>query len=344
MEMSDSPERKRMDMEIVDANEVVAKVSKETLKSLLYMVAGKPDSNIKLFRARIRIQPSDIVELNDMIQQKLSNHDVAAAITTVSVNYLSDEIEQYGVWAEFVEHKWNTHKETESITVKWDFIVKLPLYQLPQRHTVVVKIASKITPLHVMQAMFSKDPDEMENLDSEIAPCVCRIDFINHVLSDEIMRIVEQWHKARIKPLYDPTYEKFLKKHKTAIARTIHYSIPFFATTFAAGVLNKYVATTYATTASLTVGILKEFMFWLLGSAVVIAFMLQIGRWIASSAFDAINSYGEHAIFDFTNGDKNRQNKLEQKNKDAIKKFSYSVAEATIVNLISAAVTYLLFK
>lgn len=342
--MSDLHEKRHPDMEIVEADEVVAKVSKESLKALLYLTAGKPDSYIKLFHGPICIQPNDIIELNDLIQQKLGNHDVQAAITTVNINYSKDEIEQFGIWAEFVEHQWNTHKETETLTIKWDFLVKLPLYKLPQRHTVVLKIASKLTPLHFMQAMFSQDPDELENLESEMAPVVCRIDFINHILSDELMRIIEQWHKARIKPLYDPSYEKYIEKHKNTIARVIHYSIPFFVTAVAAGVLNKYVSDAYLDTSSITIGIMKEFMFWLLGSGIAIAFMNLVGRWIATQVFDAIGSYGVHAVLVFTNGDKNKQRKLEQKNKVTIRKITWNVAKAVALDVISFLVTYLLFR
>lgn len=342
--MADLIENGHVDMDIVSASEVVAKVPKETLKALLYMVAGKPDSYIKLFRDPLCIQSSDIVELNSLIQQKLQNHDVQAAITTVNISYFKGEIEQYGVWAEFVEHQWNTHKETESITVKWDFLVKLPLYVLPQRHTVVLKITSKLNPLHLLQAMFSGDPDELENLESESAPVVCRIDFINHVLSDELMRIVENWHKSRIQPLFNPTFAKTLSKYDTTIARIIHYSFPFFSTILMAGILNKVLAVNYLGASVITIDVMKVFMLWLLGSGAVVAFMAQLGKWVATQSYESIEGYGNHAVFDFTNGDKNRQRRLEQQNKESMTKFLLSFIGAVVVNIISSVITIYLFR
>lgn len=342
--MNSLPDKNRMEMDLTSASDVVAKVPKETLKALLYMVAGKPDSNIKLFFDPIRIKPSDILDLNDSIQEKLQNHSIEAGITSVTVNYTQNEVEQYGIWAEFVEHKWNTSKETESITVKWDFLVKLPQFPIPQRHTVVVKVSSRLTPLHLFQAMFSQDSEDSEKLETEVAPVVCRIDFINHILSDELMRIVNEWHKALIKPTFNPKYADFLEKHNTTIARFIHYSLPFFCTAVAAGVLNKFIVANYPATTSINIEIMKNFMYWLLGSGVVIAFVSQVGKWIASEAYEAIENYGKHAVFDFTNGDKNRQSKLEQENKDSISKFLLNFSEATIINIASSVITFFLFQ
>ncbi len=343
--MSELSGKDHDDMEIIGADDIVAKVPKESMKALLYMLAGKPDSNIKLFHDPICITPADVIELNNLIQEKLTNHSVEAAITTVNIVYAEDEIEQYGIWAEFVDHHWSTHKETESITVKWDFFVNLPAYKLPQRHTVVLKIASELTPLHVMQAVFSKDPDEIEKLESEVAPVVCRIDFINHVLSDELMRIIENWHKALIKPLFNYSSARFLSKHRDTIARVIHYSIPFFATIIAAGILNKYVSTVYQPNIQVSIGAMKSFMFWLLGSAVGITFLNQtLGHWLGSKAYNAIEHYGSHSIFDFTNGDKNKRKKLEQKNKSSLRNLFFSISGAIVINLISSIIAYFLFR
>jgi hypothetical protein len=342
--MSESRNRNEKRLEAREAEGVVAKLPKESLKSLLYMVAGKPDSSIKLFRDPILVTPNDIIELNELIQEKLNNHSVEATITTVNITYVDDEIEQYGVWAEFVEHRWSTHKVTESLTVKWDFLVTLPSYGLPQRHTVVLKIASELTPLHFMQAMFSNDPDEVEKLEVDVAPVVCRIDFINHILSDELMRIVEGWHKSRIKPLQSTPY-KYLDDNKSSIARIVHYSIPFFATLIVAGILHKYMLINYQGTAQITIGIMKEFMFWLLGSYLIIVFSNQtLGHWLGSRIYTAIDKYGEHAIFDFTNGDKNKQREVEQNNRNSIKQFVSSLIGTIAIDIISSVAVYFLFK
>jgi hypothetical protein len=339
--MQNIPEPK----EIKDNNpeRLYAGIKKDDLKALYYLMAGKPDSNIKLFHDPISIEPNDIIELNDNIQEKLQNHNVDAGTTTVTINYTSNETEQFGIWAEFITHKWNTYKEIEEITIKWDFLVSLPTYKFPQRHTIVLKVSSRLTPLHLFQAMFSNDSDDLENIENEIAPVICRIDFINHVLSDELMSIVENWIKSRIKPLFDPVFGQILENHKAGIARFLHYSIPIFITILAAGVLNKIVNSCFIGNTPVTVNELKIFMFWLLGSGVVIFIFVQIGFWIGSRAYKSIESYGEHCVFNFTNGDKNKHLRLAKNNKRSVIQIISSIVLNFIINISASIVSYFLF-
>ena len=321
-----------------------AGIRKDDLKALFYLMAGKPDSNIKLFYDPICIEPNDILELNESIQEKLMNHSVEVATTSIIIHYTSNESEIFGIWAEFTNHKWNTHKEIEAITIKWDFMVNFPQYAIPQRHTLLVKISSRLTPLHLLQAMLSNDSDDLENVENEMAPVVCRVDFINHILSDELIIIVENWIKSRIKPQFNPKISPFLKKHKTGIARILHYSIPIFLTFLVAGILDKIIQNNLVETAIVTIKDLKIFMFWLLGSGIGIFTSLQIGHWIAYRTYQSIEQYGEHCVFNFTNGDKNKHQKIEEKNKKYIVNILINIVSDFSINLIVTLISIFLFK
>ncbi len=331
-------------IDIPKDDELTASLSRENVKSLLYMIAGKPDSNIKLFSEIVQIQPQDIIDLNDKIQEKLKNHDIEAAITSVNITYKNNEIEQFNIWDEFLNHKWNVQKETNSITLKWDFLIRIPSYPIPQRHTVIVKVSSKLTPMHLLHALFSDDPEAIENLENETAPIVCRIDFINHVLNDELMQIVENWQKTLKMPLDDIPHIKLFKKNKTKIARIIHYSIPLFISFVAAGILNKFILiNTSLLNKPITVETMKYFMYWLLGSCIAIMFMTQIGKSIANRVYQAIKEYGDFSVFNFTKGDKNHIDKLENKNERALKKIYNDLLIPLLINIISSIIIYYLF-
>ncbi|TRO81106.1 hypothetical protein [Trichloromonas acetexigens] len=214
------------DKGIPEIGKIISSMPKETLKSLLYLAAGKHDSNTKLFKRPIVINNNDISELNDLVQQKLTQHQTPVSLVNVAISYKANRSVSFGTWKEFEQYKWNIPDVVEHINIKWDFFVKWPTYAIPQRHTLSVKIVSKLNPMQMMQALFSKDPDEMEDIELNLAPVVCRVDFIDHLLSEELINIVKKWVEARREPDFITTRNSFLKKNKTSIARAIHHSIP----------------------------------------------------------------------------------------------------------------------
>src|SRR5690606_15814333 len=117
----------------------ISEYSKEDLKALLYLAVGKQDSNIKLFTEDIIINVSDLKELNSMIQEKLQHYDTTASISTVDIILEKKRAIQFGLWKEFCDFDWNIVEPTQSMLLKWDFLIKLPSYEAPQRHTISVK-------------------------------------------------------------------------------------------------------------------------------------------------------------------------------------------------------------
>ena len=129
--------------EISTIGKAISTLPKESLKSLLYLAAGRQDSNYRLFGKPIFIDISDILELNERIQEKLSHYETIG-IVSVDIMYEKNKAEQFGTWAEFETHNWKTSNEINSLMVRWDFMYKLPDYVIPQRHTLTVKLQSKM--------------------------------------------------------------------------------------------------------------------------------------------------------------------------------------------------------
>ena len=137
------------------ADEVIASIPREALKAMFYMFAGKPDSIVKIFDRRIVIKIEDIEELNLRIKEKLENHRIEGVLTSVDIGYENNKIDQLSSWDEFASKNWNIADVTDHILVKWDFLIKLPQYPIPQRHTLVVRLSSGIDPSASWQKCYS---------------------------------------------------------------------------------------------------------------------------------------------------------------------------------------------
>ena len=50
---------------------------------------------------------------------------------------------------------------------------------------------------------------------------MCRVDFIDHLMSEELINIVEKWVEARKQPEFITPSKTFFKMHKDKIASTM---------------------------------------------------------------------------------------------------------------------------
>jgi len=336
-EQKNSPgqSEKRMDIAAKTSNPIL---TPEQLKSFFYLAAGKLDSNIKIFNRKIVIDENDLIELNDLIQEKLRNHDTTASVASINISFRKNKIKQFGAWGEFTKSNWKIPEVIEGITVIWDFLVKLPQYTQPQRHTLTVKITANANPAVFFSAMLSGNINEIDSVELRHSPVVCQVDFINHLLSDELLSIVDKWVESRKTSASDGKIKKWIQKHGRVFSDLISYSVPLFITVTSLSILYGYEKSIDGTELSVT--IMMYCMYWLLLSIVSIFGFAKISNRLAHYSFRAISEYGDFLIFNITNGDKNEQAEVDRKNKKEFRKFIFGACTALLINIVSTIITY----
>ncbi|MBC1215343.1 hypothetical protein GNE08_14065, partial [Trichormus variabilis ARAD] len=156
-------------------------ISLDDFKSLFYQLNAKPDTEIRLLPGKKTVELADISNINEQIQAKLRNHDVAASIGSINFILSNKKIKDYSTWAEFEREKWNTINERiKTLTIHWDIAIKLPQYSLPQRHSIRLRIGSNIPPKDIFQLIFTSD--NIQEIMEAKTPSVCKIDFINNII------------------------------------------------------------------------------------------------------------------------------------------------------------------
>lgn len=316
-------------------------LTKEQLKSFFYLAAGKLDSNIKIFKKQIIITGDDLTELNTLIQEKLKNHNTTASVTSINVSFDKNKMTQFGVWKEFIDSNWKIPEIIENITMVWDFLVILPHYTQPQRHTLTVKITADTNFATILPALLSGNITEIDTVELKHSPVVCQVDFINHLLSDELINIVERWVEGRKIAQAETKTKKWIQKNKRFFADLINYSIPIFITLASLSILHSYGK---KINDILTVNIMLNFMYWLLLSIVGVLGSAKMSNRLAHYIFRAISEYGDFLIFNITNGDKNKQYEIDNKNKKEFRKFLFGTIGGLTINIIAALISYIILK
>jgi hypothetical protein len=327
---------------LVSAEEVLGSMPKETLKSLLYMAAGRPDSNYRSFRIPIMTSAEDVHDLDVRIREKLAHYDSASTVS-VDIMYEKGRALHFGTWAEFQDHNWDNSRVTKSVTIRWDFMFTMPNYTIPQRHTLTVKLISGLDPLHVLQALTSKDPEDLTALEYEAAPIIARVDFISHLLGDELLNIVEEWVRSRPKAVFREGWRRWMRKMRGWLARCLHYSIPGVTALVVAGVLHWH-GSMYSRSEPITIEIVQKALYWILLLMVSLPVTYTLGRYLAARAYHALEAYGDHFLFCFTSGDQNKHKTVQGHNRKALSRVAISSLIAILLNIIGAAVAWFLFS
>lgn len=241
---------------------------------------------------------------------------------------------EFGGWAEFEAFRWTTPKVTKELRLRWNFLLAVQGYELPQQHALIVKLCSDAKPIELLQAMLSKHPAEDDGAHMNFAPTVVRVDFISHTIGQELISVVEQWNESLARPEARTGFFIDIDKHKEKIAAFIDYSTPVLFALASIGVLRKiYPSSEFST--PLTVGVGVGLMNWLICSLIAIYLSDKVSSLLAKSTYQAIDKYGMYSMFRMTNGDENRGQKIAKANKKQIRKFFVSTSFSFLLNVVS---------
>lgn len=197
----------------------------DTFKSIYYWANAKPDTQIKFFRERKKIELSDIYDLNQRVNQKLQTHNIETYIVSLNFILRGGNVKEYSSWAEFQRENWNTiNQRIECINLTWDLTFSIPNFAIPQRHTLKVRIGNAIPPKDMFQIMFTSD-EPSELMESQ-AEGLVKVDFINQVLATELIQRVANWQEGLNDVYKRESSIRFIENKEKYIRSFIEYLIP----------------------------------------------------------------------------------------------------------------------
>lgn len=311
---------------------MVAAIPKDQLRSMFYLFAGKPDSRIKVFETPVFLKPADIVELNECVVRKLKTHSIDASITSVTVGYVGAGISEFGAWAEFQAHHWQEPEKVEEIVLKWDFLVNIEQYSVPQRHTLLFRVSTDMKPGKLLQLLSSGNSDEFDQVDMFTAPAFCRVDFINAQLSKELLNVVSDWYSCRLSPQLIPSVYYWFKQRRQTVAELLdHWFVLSWAlllSSFFLFAANRW----YQNVVPVHIGMVSCFL-----ALFSLRPISRLARVIAGKVFDALkNLEGSRVVFEFTSGDKKRIAELRDENAKQGRSFVGAAMWNIVLNFVAS--------
>lgn len=288
-----------------DAN-IVTKENIQNASALLALLNGKSDSICKIFNKEIVVTILQIKKLNELIHEKLLLHSVSDIITVIDVALSDKKVLTFKSWLEFEVCDFALYSASiNSIFIQWDFLVSLN-YKLPQRHTVSVRISSSPKPSDFFKVILNGGLDDDNEIEMKMHTTVCKVDFVNNTLAEELINVVEKWNDiAESAVSKKGKLTQFLYNHNTTFARIMEVCF------MASSMLVLAISAKYAMSKNLII-ISNELLFFSLLAILPLNYFLQkISMSFGKSIYQKFGNLMDVHIFDITEGDKKRNKKID---------------------------------
>lgn len=282
-------------------------------KAVYQAMTAKHDCKSRIFPRNVKIRMEDILDLNDRVITKLKNYTEVGFSIAVNVSFVGRQTIEFSSWQEFEEHKWNESNAVNSITIIWEFNALLPHYTVPQKHILVVKMTDGLRPEEILNIVFAGKLENIQDIEQQMYPVVARVDFINYILGDELINIVERWNSGLQLQEDEPAYVRKIRKHKRKIAFFLNYLTDLVILITAIKiVLSHLYKFQMQTISELTFENISELV-WLIGSFVMIFILIdKISVWLSNTFFKTWGMEKECHVFEINKGDEQIQKKLEK--------------------------------
>jgi hypothetical protein len=315
--------------QIVSAKDASRGFSLEDFKAMYFVINAKPDSDIKIFEKEKRVSLDDLIELNNRIQEKARNHEIATSLSRVTINYSNNRTIEYSLWQDFLDSHFDISPNTEAISLVWEMNIIIPGFSVPQPHTVKLRIGSPLKPTEMFHVMMSSDYHEVKN---EMAHTVCTIDFVNAVICNEFFTIISEWHEALPNVLPKNKLLKYLSDHPR---RFFEATKLFFLLGGLLVVLSIIHLILQQPNVQMNSCIFVERLFQFFAYAYLAIYIsLLVGRMFAKWIQDNIDSIDDYPIFSLTKGDKNKIDEVTKKNKSLLNEILIKLLVSLIILLL----------
>jgi len=330
------------DSEFSQAESIVSKdsdvvASLDNVKAFFYLYNAKPDTEIRFLKDGKIVGLADIRSIEERVAAKLGNHDVLGQTVAIAFTLSSTKLKEFSTWAEFEREQWSTvNEKVESLAISWNVLIRLPQYKSPQTHSMKLRIGNSIPPKDLFQLLLTSD-DVSEVMEAR-SPGVCKVDFINAIVANELLFIVDEWYKGLRKSPEPDTVQRFLRKHGKTASQAIRLFSPLLLLS---------IACTYTDHLYLVLGVDQELSIDNLQRSLVFllaVFMLGsfFGSIIEKSIDRKIDKLEEYPSFLISKGDENAVEEFQRKNKKLTSQIFSRILWLLFSIPISSAIKFLI--
>lgn len=315
-------------------------------KAVYQAMTAKHDCKSRIFSRKVKVKLEDIIDLNEHVTDKLRNYQDAGFSICATASFVGHKTIEFSSWQEFINHRWTESDAINSVTIIWEFNAVLPQYGVPQKHVLVVKIADGLKPEEMLNVVFAGKLENIEEIEKQMYPVVARVDFINYVLGDELLNIVEEWNRGlEAQDGEDYIFPKFCVENRRKFAYAFNYVTNIVTLVCCIKIIVYFLKSYGVTTISeLTISNICQ-VIWASGIlALGYIFINKISQWLANIFYRVLGEETMTHVFCLNKGDKNIQKRIDKEiHKSKIFVFG-SIFGTFILNLACSIICAIIVK
>lgn len=320
----------------------------KNFQTMFYMLTGKPDSKSKVYNKDVCIDLDSIDDLNDRITRKFKSHyDHKQSTISISIHIVFDDKRSlnFSGWDEYKKNKITNPSPIRNITIIWDSLLKLPEYNVPQRHKLTVKLSDGMRPQELLNLVFSGKIEEVEDISID-SPIVASVDFIDQQIGDELLNIVGEWvNTILINERKEEKFFNLLIKHKRKIAYFLNWLTTIIAVGCLFWILRSSILVYHDSLLSeIKVTVLANWLSIIFIGFIFCFFIYRISYYLSNNIFRILELHGDTHAFNITNGDKNEIDSIKQENAGSWKKICKSFMFTIFINIICGVISTLIIN
>lgn len=298
------------DVAVIGESSNSTQVSIQTLQGIYNELTGKSEQVGKSYNKAIRVQFSDIEQLNHKITQASEQYNVVAGNCSATVFYVDDTRDQFSSFERFHLHNSGSTSPVESILLKYHFLVLLPKTKQPQSYTVSIRLASRVAVAKRMESEFYGVPPQIFRLMGN-RTAVVEIEYVDYMVARNFLNLVDEWFKG-IPTASENNILHWFQARSHFIPRVARFATAVFVALLLIALLPHFIA--QGTSDLLTFG---RFLGY---SLIAIYASYTLANWSAGFVETSLDHYSELSFLKLTKGDAIEIAKAEKSNKFAIAK------------------------
>lgn len=298
------------DVAVIGESSNSTQVSIQTLQGIYNELTGKSEQVGKSYNKPIRVQFSDIEQLNHKITQACEQYNVVSGNCSATVYYVDDTRDQFSSFDRFRLHNSGSTSPVESVLLKYHFLVLLPKTKQPQSYTVSIRLASRVAVAKRMESEFYGAPPQIFRLMGN-RTAVVEIEYVDYMVARNFLNLVDEWFKG-IPTASESKLLHWFQARSHFIPRFFRFSTALFVALLLVALLPHFVA--QGNTDLLTFG-------RFLGYGLITTYVsYTLANWAAGFIETSLDHYSELSFLKLTKGDEIEIEKAENSNKFAIAK------------------------
>lgn len=317
------------DIAVIGESSNSTQVSIQTLQGIYNELTGKSEQVGKSYSKAIRVQFSDIEQLNHRITQVCEQYNVVSGNSNVTVFYVDDTRDQFSSFERFRLHYRGSSSPVESVFLKYHFLVILPKSQKPQPYTLSIRLASRVAVAKRMESEFYGAPPQIFRLMGNRTGIV-EVEYVDYMVARNFLNLIDEWFKVI------PTNSESKVLHWFQGRSYLIPRVARFATAVFVGVLLVTLLPNFIEEGSSDLLTFGRF----LGYSLIATYIsYSLANWSAGLIEASLDKYSELSFLRLTKGDEIEIAKAEKNNKFAIAKGLGGFVLTIFVSIISKLVT-----